>query len=40
MTIPQNIIDIIKKDNIGNINMVWARDTNWYEVSVGLYNII
>ena len=39
INIPRDIYPIIAKDTTLCINGIWARDTDWYEVSMGVNNI-
>ena len=39
INIPRDIYPIIASDTTMSINGIWARDTNWYEVSMGITNI-
>ena len=39
INIARDIYLIIEKDTTLSINGIWARDTNWYEVSMGVTNV-
>lgn len=39
INIPRDIYPIIASDTTTSINGIWARDTDWYEVSMGVNNI-
>lgn len=38
INISKDIYPIIAADTTAPINGIWARDTDWYEVSLGLHN--
>lgn len=39
LNIQRDIYPIIAKDTTLCINGIWTRDTNWYEVSMGINNV-